>query len=175
MFAHVIIIVVLVAGSLVFLSNLVPPVAPPDEPPSGEVEPMIVDDLELTATAYFWQDFMPSVPPEGPPFYLAIRLNTTNFGNETVFGLNVQIVTVYYGDSTNVLHTFKIQPGLSCCFDEFTVPSNSSHLIDFTNDRETIFSPDLEEGTVLYARVHVVWNNGEALVTTPPALLDFTH
>ncbi len=173
--ALVIILVVIVAGSIVFLSNFVPPVAPPDEPPSGVAESVIVDDLELSATAYFWQDFMPVVPPEDPPFYLVIRVNATNLRNTTVFGLNVHFVTVYFGDSLIVLHTFKIQPGLSCCFDEFTVTSHSSHLIEFTNDRETIFSPDLEEGIDLYARVHVVWDNGEAIVTTAPASLDFTH
>lgn len=173
--AFIIIVVVLVAGSLVFLSNFIPPVAPPEEPPSGVVEPVLVGDLELTAAAYFWQDFMPEVPPEGPPFYLALRVNATNRGNTTVFGLNVHFVTVYFSDSVNILHTFKIQPGLACCFDEFTVPSNSSHLIEFTNDRETIFSPDLEEGIDLYARVHVVWDNGESLVTTAPVPLGFTY
>ena len=173
--AFIIVLVVLVAGSFVFLSDFVPPVAPPDEPPSGDVEPVIADGLELAATAYFWQDFMPETPPEGPPFYLVIRVNATNHANTTVFGLNVHVVTVYFGDSINILHTFKIQPGLACCFDEFTVPSNSSHLIEFTNDRETIFSPDLQEGTELYARVHVVWDTGQALITTAPVPLGFTY
>ncbi|MFW9861470.1 MAG: hypothetical protein ACFFEX_07290 [Candidatus Thorarchaeota archaeon] len=174
-YAFIVVLVVLVAGSIVILSNFTLPVAPPDEPPSQGVEPVIVDDFELTATAYFWQDFMPEIPPEGPPFYLVIRLNATNHANTTVFGLNVRAVTVYFGGSRNVLHTFKIQPGLTCCFDEFTVSSNSSQLIQFTNDRETIYSPDLEEGIDLYARIHVVWDNGEALITTPPGPLGFTY
>jgi len=173
--AFIIVLVILVASSFIVLSDFIPPVAPPDEPPSQAVEPVIVDGLVLAATAYFWQDFMPEIPSMGPPFYLVIRVNATNHANTTVFGLNVHVVTVYFGDSTNVLHTFKIQPGLACCFDEFTVPSNISHLIEFTNDRETIFSPDLEEGIDLYARVHVVWDNGEALITTPPVPLGFTY
>ncbi|MFW9887503.1 MAG: hypothetical protein ACFFER_04935 [Candidatus Thorarchaeota archaeon] len=174
-YAFIVVLVVLIAGSIVILSDFIPPVAPPNEPPSQAVEPVIVDDLELTAIAYFCQDFMPEIPPEGPPFYLVIRVNATNRANTTVFGLNVHAVTVYFGGSRNVLHTFKIQPGLTCCFDEFTVPSNSSHLIQFTNNRETIYSPDLEEGIDLYARVYVVWDNGEAIITTPPVPLGFTY
>ena len=173
--AMVVISVVIVGGSLILLSDFTPPVAPPNEAPTGDVESVIVDDLELSATAYFWQDFMPAVPPEGPPFNLVLRVNATNWGNTTVFGLNVRVVTVYFGDSFNVLHTFKIEPGLSCCFDEFSVSPSSSEIFEFTNNRETIFSPDLNEGIELYARVHVVWDNGEALVTTAPVSLDFTH
>ncbi|MHA2064967.1 MAG: hypothetical protein ACXABY_11390 [Candidatus Thorarchaeota archaeon] len=173
--ALAIILVMIVAGSLAFLSDFTPPVAPPDEPPSGAVEPVIVDDLQISATAYFWQDFMPAVPPEGPPFYLVIRVNATNLGNTTVFGLDVFTVTVYFGDSLNILHTFKIEPGLSCCFDEFSVAPNNTELFEFTNDRETIFSPEIEEGTSLYAQVQLVWDTGQAVLTTPPALLGLTH
>ncbi len=173
--ALVIILVVTVAGTLVILSDFTSPIAPPDAPPTGVVDPVIVDDLQLSITAYFWQDFMPDIPPEGPPFYLVLRVKATNLGNTTVLGLNVFAVTVYFGDSLNVLHTFKIEPGLACCFDEFTVPPNRSELFEFTNDRETVFSPELDEGVILYARVQVVWDNGESIVTTAPAPLGFTY
>ncbi|MHA2143545.1 MAG: hypothetical protein ACXADC_11480 [Candidatus Thorarchaeota archaeon] len=174
-YALVIVLVVIVAGTLIFLSDFTPQVAPPDEPPFGDVDPVTVDGFQLSVTAYFWQDFMPAVPPEGPPFYLVLRVNATNLGNTTVFGLNVFTVTVYFGDSVNMLHTFKIEPGLACCYDEFTVAPDTSELFQFTNDRETIFSPDLEEGIDLYARVHVVWDNGEAIITTKPSPLGFTY
>jgi hypothetical protein len=173
--AMVIIVVVIVGGSLISLSDFTPPVAPPDEPPSESVESVIVDDLELSATAFFWQDFMPAVPSAGPPLYIVLRVNATNWGNTTVFGLNVRVVTVYFGDSFNVLHTFKIEPGLSCCFDEFSVSPGNSEIFEFTNDRETIFSPSLDEDIGLYARINVEWDNGEALVTTPLGFLSFTH
>ncbi len=175
----VIISIVIASGAAIFLlrgsSTGLEPVPPPDEPPSTVVEGITVGDLELVASAFFWQDFMPIVPAEGPPFYLVIRLNVTNIGNTTVFGLDVSRVTVYFNNLTP-MHTFGIQPGLTCCFDEFSVAPGQTEFLEFTNNRETIFSPEVAEGTGLFAQVLFTWDpDGQAILTTASVPLLYTH
>ncbi|MFX0108407.1 MAG: hypothetical protein ACFE7R_09000 [Candidatus Hodarchaeota archaeon] len=128
------------------------------------------------ATAVFWQDFMPSIPEEGPPFYLVLRVNVTNMGNGTIFGLDMPRVTVYFNNTFTPLHSFHIDPGVACCDDENAVPPGETLILEFTNRREAIFSPDLDEGTGLYARAVFIWEtDGEAILTTPPNALSFTY
>jgi hypothetical protein len=170
-----IIVVILASGSLVFISGITPQVIPPQLPPVGEMEPILANDLKLVASVYIWQDFLLLEPHEEPPLNLIIRVNVTNLGNATVFGFNVPKVTLYYGESLTSLNTFMTSPGLACCFDEFSIAPGNTEIFQFTNDRETIFSPELEEGTVFYARLLVVWDpDSEAVLTTAPVPLDFT-
>jgi len=151
------------------------PVPPPDEPPSEVVGNITVDDLDLAASAFFWQDFMPSIPPEGPPFYLVIRVNVTNNGNVTVFGLDVSRVSVYFNNLT-LLHTFDIEPGVSCCSDEFSVAPGHTEIFEFTNNRESIFSPEVAEDTEMFARILLAWDSdGQAIITTASVPLLYTH
>lgn len=173
--ALAIITVVMITGSFALLSTYTPPVPPPLVPPTDEVDSVIVDGLELSVSIEFWQDFMRATPPQGPPFYLVLRVNVTNLGSSTVFGLNVQTVSVYFGGTLDLLHTFKIEPGLACCFDEFSVAPEHSGIFQFKSDRETNFSPDIEEGTVLYAQVELIWDTGQVVLTTPPSALGFTQ
>lgn len=175
----VIITIVIASGTAVILLGdffaFPEPVPPPDDPPSIVVEEITVDDLELVASAFFWQDFMPIVPVEGPPFHLVIRLNVTNIGNSTVFGLDVLRVTVYFNNLTP-LQTFDIEPGLTCCFDEFSVAPGETEFLEFTNNRETIFSPEVAEDTDLFAQVLFTWDpDGQAILTTATVPLQYTH
>ncbi|MFX1415306.1 MAG: hypothetical protein ACFFC0_00780 [Promethearchaeota archaeon] len=151
------------------------PVPPPDDPPSEVVDSITVDGLGLAASAFFWQDFMPSIPPEGPPFYLVIRVNVTNNGTSAVFGLDVSRVSVYF-NNLSLLYTFEIEPAVSCCSDEFSVAPGHTEIFEFTNNRETVFSPDLAEDTKLFAQVLLIWDsNGQAILTTPLVPLLYTH
>ena len=151
------------------------PVPPPDGPPSEVVGNITVGGLDLAASAFFWQDFMPSIPPEGPPFYLVIRVNVTNNGNLTVFGLDVSCVSVYFSNLT-LLHTFGIEPGVSCCSDEFSVAPGHTEVFEFTNNRESIFSPEIAEETELFARILLTWDSdGQAIITTASVPLLYTH
>ena len=151
------------------------PVPPPDEPPSEVVGNITVEGLDLAASAFFWQDFMPSIPPEGPPFYLVIRVNVTNNGNSTIFGLDVSRVSVYFSNLT-LLHTFDIELGVSCCSDEFSVAPGHTEIFEFTNNRETVFSPEVAEDTELFAQVLIIWDSdGQAILTTPMVHLLYTH
>ncbi|UCH03378.1 MAG: hypothetical protein JSW05_07200, partial [Candidatus Thorarchaeota archaeon] len=150
------------------------PVPPPDEPPSEVVDNITAGTLELAASAFFWQDFMPAVPPDGPPFYLVIRVNVTNHGNVTVFSLDVPRVSVYFRNLT-LLHTFEIEPGVSCCSDEFSVAPGHTEIFEFTNKRESIFSPEVAEDTELFARILLTWDSdSQAIITTAPVPLLYT-
>ncbi|MHA2380863.1 MAG: hypothetical protein ACXADS_16450, partial [Candidatus Thorarchaeota archaeon] len=176
----VVISVLVVASSAAFLlvGDLfggLEPVPPPDEPPSEVVDSITADGLELVASAFFWQDFMPSTPPEGPPFYLVIRVNVTNNGNATVFGLDISRVSVYFGNLT-LLHTFDIEPGVECCSDEFSVAPGHTEIFQFTNNRETVFSPEVAEDTELFAQILLTWDSdGQAIITTASVPLLYTH
>ena len=151
------------------------PVPPPDEPPSYVGGNITSGNLELVASAFFWQDFMPSIPPEGPPFYLVIRVNVTNNGNSAVFGLDVSRVSVYF-NNLSLLYTFEIEPAVSCCSDEFSVAPGHTEIFEFTNNRETVFSPEVAEDTELFAQVLLIWDsNGQAILTTPLVPLLYTH
>jgi hypothetical protein len=151
------------------------PVPPPTEPPSEVVDNITVGNLELAASAFFWQDFMPSIPPEGPPFYLVIRVNVTNTGNVAIFGLDVSRVSVYFNNLT-LLHTFDIEPGVSCCSDEFSVSPGHTEIFEFTNNRENIFSPEVAEDTELFARILLTWDSdSQAIITTASVPLLYTH
>lgn len=148
-------------------------VPPPDEPPTDEVAPIQVDYLVFEANVVFWQNFMPIIPPEGPPFYLVLEITVKNYGNIPISGFTAIKTTVYFAATTRALHTFQLEPLDSA--------NNSIHpgeirKLEFTNERSTIFSPDLEEGTKLYARVLVRWESDQAVIlTTPLAPVEFTY
>ena len=148
-------------------------VPPPEEPPTDEVVPLQVENLELEASATFWQNFMPIIPPEGPPFYLVLELTVTNYGPTTISGFKAVRTTVYFANSKDVLHTFQLEP--------LDPENNSIHpgetiTFEFTNERTTIFSPDLEEGTKFYARILVSWKPEHTeILTSPPVSVEFTY
>lgn len=148
------------------------PVPPPVEPPTDEMAPIQVDYLVFEAKIIFWQNFMPIIPPEGPPFYLVLEIIVKNYGNIPISDITAIRTTVYYAATTRALHTFKLEP-----FDSVNnlIRPGETRKFEYTNDRSTIFSPDLEEGTELYARILVRWESEhEVILTTPLAPVEFT-
>ncbi|MFW9838746.1 MAG: hypothetical protein ACFFE7_14620, partial [Candidatus Thorarchaeota archaeon] len=73
----------------------------PADSPGEEPEIITTNGLEAWGEAIYWQDFMPAIPEEGPPFYTVIRLNVTNRGNITVTNFHAVRVTIYFY-STNL-------------------------------------------------------------------------
>ena len=60
--------------------------------------------------------------------------------------------------------------------DPTQIGPGESLVLEFTNDRESIFSPTIEEGVVLYSRILTRWGYGiEEILTTPPSALGYTH
>jgi hypothetical protein len=150
-------------------------VPPPESAPG--LEPIVYrdGDVELWAEAEFSQDFMPAIPPEGPPFYAFIKINITNTGNSTISNLGASRATVYYNDTLDPLVTLNLTSAIQY-FKEVEIRPGESIVMEFINDRSEIFSPTIEEGTVLFARVVFTWGEGnEQILTTPPKALMFTH
>ena len=161
------------AGLLLFSDPLQVP--PPTEPPGNDLEPIIKNGLLAWAEAVYWQDFMPIIPAEGPPFYTVIRINVTNTGNITVSNFHAVRVTIYFHNSSLPLVTLDITSTIQYFVWPEIRPGESVEF-EYTNVRDSIFSPTIEEGVVLYSRVLTRWENGsEMILTTPPSELGFTH
>lgn len=150
-------------------------VPPPDSPPSQDPDIYKDDNVELWAEAEFSQDFMPAIPPEGPPFYVFIKINITNTGNSTIIHPYASRATVYYNDTLDPLVTLNLTSAIQY-FKEVEIRPGESIVMEFINDSSEIFSPTIDEGTVLFARVVFAWGDGfEQILTTPPNALLYTH
>ncbi len=147
-------------------------VPPPSVPPGENPEIIISHGLEVWAEASYWQDFMPSVPEEGPPFYTVIRVNVTNTGETTVSDFEAIRMTIYF-DNTNVS---LVTLNLILVGDWPQIGPGENTVLVFTNNRDSIFSPTIDEGTELYGRVLTRWGDGiESILTTPPSAVLYTH
>ena len=150
-------------------------VPPPELPPGQEPEVYRDGDVEIWAVAEFTQDFMPAIPPEGPPFYTFIKINITNTGNSTIIHPYANRATIYYNDTLDPLVTLNLTSAIQY-FKEVEIHPGESIVMEFINDRSEIFSPTIDEGTMLFARVVFAWGDGfEEILTTPPNALLYTH
>jgi hypothetical protein len=150
-------------------------VPPPVTPPGDEQEIVVAGDLELWAEADFWQDFMPLVPPEGPPFYTLIRINITNTGSSALEHFDAPRATIYFNDSFEALVTLNLTLGMQT-FVPIVVQPGESIVVEYINDRSEVFSPTIDMGTGLYSRVLFQWGEGEeAILTTLPSQLYSTQ
>ncbi len=150
-------------------------VPPPPEPPGEEPESTIACDLEAWAIAVYSQDFMPAISEEGPPFYTVIWINVTNNGNTTVTNFHAVRVTIYFYDTNLPLVTLEVDSNIQYFVWPEIRPGTTADF-EYINKRDTIFSPTIEEGTLLYSRVLTRWENGnEMILTTPPSPLLYTH
>lgn len=178
----VILVTVLGIGAIGTILNL--SLSGPLQVPPPLVLPTEIPDtiashgLEVFAEAGYWQDFMPTiveegVSVEGPPFYTAILVNITNNGNTTVSDFEAVRMTIYYFNNSNIaLITFR----LTLVGDSLQIGPGENIVLAFTNDRGSIFSPTIDEGTNLYSRILVSWGDGiEEILTTPPSALGYTH
>jgi hypothetical protein len=150
-------------------------VPPPQEPPGEEPETVIKDGLEAWAKAIYSQDFMPAIPEEGPPFYTIIWLNVTNTGNTTITNFHAVRATIYFYNTSQELATLDLTSNIQY-FVWPQIGPEESVVFEFTNVRDSIFSPTIEEGAILYSRVLATWETGsEMILTTPPSALFYTH
>ena len=169
------IILVIVLGMGVYVSFSGTPQVPPPSYPPGEIRNIIVShDLAIWAEAMYWQDFMPSFGSEGPPFSILIWVNVTNIGNTTVSNFEAVRTTIYFHNNSYSIPLVTFN--LIIVGDPTQIGPGESFILEFTNDRESIFSPTIEEGAVLYSRILTRWGYGiEVILTTPPSALGYTH
>ena len=148
-----------------------PPASPPDEN-SGTTTS---GDLVIGVEGEFWMDYMPSVPPEGAPFYSLIRLNITNTGDSIIIHLNAVRMTIYYNDTIEPLVTLNLVATIMT-FAAIELGPEESIILEFTNNREEVYYPSIEEGTGFYARILFIYGGGEEVIlTTSPSSLMYTY
>jgi hypothetical protein len=170
-----IILVVVIGLGIVGVMLYSQSVPPPEEPPGEDPEIITVDGLEAWAEAIYWQDFMPAIPEEGPPFYTIIWVNVTNTGNITITNFHPVRVTIYFYNTSQVFVTLDLTSNIQYLVWPQIGPGESV-VFEFTNVRDSIFSPTIEEGAALYSRVLATWESGsEMILTTPPSALLYTH
>ena len=150
-------------------------VPPPSFPPGEDPDIIVSHDLEVWAEAMYWQDFMPSFSEEGPPFFIIIWVNVTNTGNTTVSNFEAVRTTIYFHNNSMPLVTLNLILGGE--WSEWPqIGPGESIVLEFTNDRSSVFSPIIEEDTLLYSLILIRWGVGiEGILTTPPSALGYTH
>jgi hypothetical protein len=178
-FLAVVLIVISISGVgiLAVLLNGSSPsqVPPPLSPPGNETEIVTAGQLSVWAEAEFSQDFMPAIPPEGPPFYSFIKINITNTGDTTVNDLMANRITIYYNNTLTPLVILNITT-VAQYFAPLSISPGESMVIDFINLENEIYSPTLDEGTGFYGRILFTWDGGqETILTTTPSALMFTY
>lgn len=146
----------------------------PEKLPQEKDSVVVIDDLKFTISSYFWQDFMPMIPPKGPPFYLNFKIEIKNNSRRPIKGFTALTTTLYYLETQKIFHGFGLIPAADTKPEETILPQERKTLI-FTNDREEIFSPQIERGTKLYGRIMVKWNGKKYLLTSPPAGVTYTY
>ena len=173
--ATLVIGVILIAGFLTLIFQNPQHVPPPSSLPEGDITPVVSGDLLLDAEAVFTQDFMPAIPPEGPPFYAFISINITNTGLKTVGNFSAPRATLYYNGTVEPFVTLELESAIQYFVPVELTPDENTTL-EFINIRSEIFSPTIEEGTFLYARVLFLWGNmQEVVLTTAPSSVMFTY
>ncbi|TFG98172.1 hypothetical protein E4H12_06805 [Candidatus Thorarchaeota archaeon] len=161
-----------VIGLIQFLQSGPIQVPPPSLPPGEDPDIIVSHNLEIWAEAIYSQDFMPFIPEEGPPFNTIIWVNVTNTGNTTVSNFEAVRTTIYFHNNSMPLVTLN----LIIVGDPAQIDPGESLILRFTNDRESIFSPTIDEGAVLYSRILTRWGDGiEEILTTPPSAVGYTH
>ena len=150
-------------------------IPPPSEPPGEEPEANTQNGLEAWAEAIYWQDFMPGSSSENPPFYTVIWVNVTNTGSTTVTSFHAVRVTIYFYNTSLPLATLDLTSSIQY-FVWPEIRPGETVSFEFTNVRDSVFSPTVEEDTLLYSRLLTRWENGsEMILTTPPSALLYTH
>lgn len=149
-------------------------IPPAERSPQDEDSVIVIEGIKFKITPYFWQDFMPRVPPGGPPFYLNFKIYVHNLTGRPIRDFSAPVATLYYSETQSLFHSFKLIPVADTQPEETILPQEKKRLI-YTNDREEIFSPQVEKGTKLYARIMVMWNGKKHLLTSPPAGVAYTY
>lgn len=149
-------------------------VPPPERIPLPADTAEVLGGIKIIISGYFWQDFMPVIPPEGPPFYILFKFKITNNSQSKIDDFSASLATLYYDKTKDRFHTFKLIPSANTKPLEEILPKETKYL-EYTNDRAEEFSAQIEEGTKLYARILVSWDGKENIFTSPPIPVVFTY
>ena len=134
----------------------------------------MIDGIRFKIYPYFWQNFMPMVPPAGPPFYLNFKIEVQNLTGRPITSFSALFTSLYYVDTQKLFHSFRLMPTANTQPEETILPQEKKTLI-YTNDREEVFSPQVEQGTKLYARIMATWDGKKHVLTSPPVNVVYAY
>ena len=123
-------------------------------------------NLVISAEAFYWQNFMPVIPEGGPSFYMVVYVNISNIGSDRITGFEIPRATVYYYGTKQLLVTLSLHQVTSTWSE---VGPGECVLVQLTNDRDTVFSPIIEERTLLFSQVLLRCENIYQTVLTTPS------
>lgn len=148
------------------------PVAAKIPAPSDSVT--VIENVRLSISSYFWKDFMPAVPPAGPPFYLSILIQFKNQSAQPLNSFSVEKVSLYFAGSRKLFHTFQlISEGNNTASEK--IAKGETKILRYTNTRERLFTGKIERGTQLYGRIRVHLNGKTFDLSIPPSPVHFTY
>jgi len=148
-------------------------VTPPEKLPTIADTLQIVEKVSLKIDLYLWQNFMPTVPESKPPFYLSLQVEVKNRSQDKVVGFKPTLLTLFPEGSKTPFHTFKLvseDPQAAVQIDPGRV-----EYFTYTNDRSKVFSPELRKDARFYARILVVWNGKEKILSSAVVGVEFTY
>ncbi|MEM2141827.1 MAG: hypothetical protein QXS20_07495 [Candidatus Thorarchaeota archaeon] len=142
-------------------------------PYSNAPTPGVTMNGIVVTDIYMWQDFMPMIPPEGAPFHVVVWINISNSGPYQLRYFRFPSITILYRDTNVSIATLPlslVEP------DEYVVEPNTTVTFVLTNNRSYIFSPNVPEGTLLFAIVEIVWESGcTEHIVSPECPLRYTY
>lgn len=149
-------------------------IPPAERFPQEKDSVFAINGIRFKISPYFWQDFMPMVPPGGPPFYLNFKIEIQNLTGKPMRSFSAFVTTLYYVDTQKLFQSFRLIPAANTQPEETILPQEKKILI-YTNDRKEVFSPHIEKGTKLYARIMVMWDGKKHLLISPPVSVVYTY
>ncbi len=149
-------------------------VPPPKNFPTPKDTLQVIEKIHFKTNLYLWQDFMPQMTEAGPPFYLNLTIQVKNNSKKKIANLKIEKLTLYYDKTKKELNTFDLK-GIAGDSAVAEIAPGDVKDLNFTNDRSTVFSPQIKEGDRFYARILAWWDGKKRIITSVPVRVEFTY
>lgn len=150
------------------------PVPAPRRIPTAADSVVKIGSLRLSFSLYLWQDFMPIVPPGGPPFHLSLEVTVKNQGTKPVTDFRLEKLSLYYDKSRRLFWTFRLASADSAS-GTLSIAPGAKRTFAYGPKSPGPRNIKLKEGTVLYGRVLGRVKGEKSIITLPPAGVNLTY
>jgi hypothetical protein len=150
-------------------SENVPDSVPPPQDPAAEPTPVNIDGASATLKAELWRDLMPSVPPSGPPLYMALTVTLDNSDSpRSVAGWLPVLCTAYLSGTKTAVGSVGIRPATEHV--KTSVEPGEVVAAQFVPDLPPHTGLDwpLDVGDKYYVRLMVKQASGRSVILTSP-------
>ena len=148
---------------------------PPPQKPATETDSIkVIDNVKFEVTPYFWVNLLPTLPSEKPPFYLSLQIKITNNSTQEITDFSALAISLYNAGSSLEFHSFLLVPVEKTQLKE-KIPIGETKILNYTNDRTEVFSPQIDKKMKLYGRVLINLNETQQVLTTIPTPVEFTY